>query len=228
MSHKITKSSAHETPRPAAAQPAQGKPAVKLTLEQKNRRLKDANTQLRKDMAALEEEYTELLDSANKRYGDLAAWKIPAFIGLEPRISQEEYDEFKALLIELEKTRELIVRQFRNLCAQGGHITRKLPELSMKDSPPLYWLNRLTQLHADGLFSYCSDAFDNFDWYVRHIRAAVNFTYSLQASQPEAGKVIRAIEEKAAIKAKFEASYRPMGAYRLLPERPPFEFREER
>ena len=48
--------------RPAAPQPTKGKPVAPLTPEQKIRRLEDANTQLRKELAAADKRHSDLTD----------------------------------------------------------------------------------------------------------------------------------------------------------------------
>jgi len=151
-----------------------GKPAVKLTLEQKNRRLKDTNTQLRKELSV-----------AEKR---LEHWKLTRLDRLEPPMTLEEYQEFTALYKEVLKTRNLLDDQLFYLCKVTARLTWDLIPRTHDEDEPLYWLNRLTHLHEDMIWhtkDYKRGAFELLDRIVRQCRYGVEFVRSLQKGGPE-------------------------------------------
>ena len=145
-----------------APQPAKSKPAAPLTPEQKIRRLEDANTQLRKELAAADKRHSDLADRLSVKLDALekaASGKI-----LEATREFSAYDFKKAVTCDL--TSGLIVKlmdckKFHRVYSQGakaafGNLSACYPELHMISHALSNKLQnmgeRISELHEDALY----------------------------------------------------------------------------
>jgi hypothetical protein len=189
MTRKPKPSAAVPTPPPAETPPSKGKPPVKLTLEQKYRRLKDANTQLRKDLAATEKEYGERLTAAEEQ---LDGWRIPYFnmLGRYP-LTLSEYQKFATHLKEVLNTRRLLSEQLHGLCRFSADLIEDSMLDTSDEDHPLHWLRKLADVHVDyydqyRVKCYFRGAFDLIDHVIRQCEYGFNFVYHLpKGNRPE-------------------------------------------